>query len=274
MASMTASVAGTTGAPALVPVGPLANVSSDSMDVVDIEPEKQLKDAIDSIQDAYDRRVRYLTSEVLQWKQIASSQRDQIDTLEADVSHLQQRVSELEKLVAAQHAEKKAILASKAALLDRYTLLKKSANQLESFRKSIVSMVEYGPATHVNVGEFDQTFAESLALDDDHLLNLENISLSGVAPNGNNSLVGADLTMDSFRIVDNPTSDRPSTATRTNNTNIGGPPTPIFGAGVGPDMAHGNNGSSLQNTVLGKVAQQRGVAASPSMRAMQNGGGS
>jgi uncharacterized coiled-coil protein SlyX len=55
--------------------------------------------------------------------------------LESDCKLLQSRVSELESIVASQAEQLETMAASKALLLDKYNVLKKSAAQLESFRK-------------------------------------------------------------------------------------------------------------------------------------------
>ncbi|KND02438.1 uncharacterized protein SPPG_09068 [Spizellomyces punctatus DAOM BR117] len=145
----------------------------------DVELEKQLKTGLDLIQDAFDRRTSGLSNEVARWKELASNQRQQIMSLEAEISQLNRRVSDLERTVAAQQTEKKSLLASKNVLLDRYTTLKKNAAQLESFRKSIVSMVEYGPATN-GINDLDRSFVDNPSTEDSHMGNNVTAGSSGM----------------------------------------------------------------------------------------------
>ena len=62
------------------------------------------------------------------------------------VSLLSSRIEDLESQLASTLLEKEAISASKATLQDRYLALKKSTSQLESFRKSIATMINLTPA--------------------------------------------------------------------------------------------------------------------------------
>ncbi|KAJ3300289.1 hypothetical protein HK104_002488 [Borealophlyctis nickersoniae] len=147
----------------------------------------QLKAALELVQEAYDRRGSLLSAEIAQWKQVASNQRQQIQALESEVEKLNRRNTELERALSSQLAEKKALIVSKNALMDRYTALKKSATQLESFRKSIISMVEYTPNT--NISELDRSFLEpSLGLND-ITSNISSLSISG--PNNAASVGGS-----------------------------------------------------------------------------------
>eukprot|EP00842_Homolaphlyctis_polyrhiza_P002792 jgi/Hompol1/3513/HPOL_006579-RA len=108
--------------------------------------DSQLRAGIDLVQDAFTRNTAALKHEITHWKHVAMQHKEQSSTLDAQVGTLSRRISELERMLIAQTSEKKALIASKNALLDRYNALKKSASQLESFRKSIVSMVEFSPA--------------------------------------------------------------------------------------------------------------------------------
>ncbi|KAI8849042.1 hypothetical protein BC829DRAFT_392730 [Chytridium lagenaria] len=119
----------------------------------------QLKTGIALIQDAFDKKTALLAGELSQWKQTASSLRQEVYSLEKDNKSLQKKVMELEKMCLNQANEIKALTASKSGLHERYLQLKQNAMQLESFRKNIASMVEYGPS--VNVLETDQSFVES-----------------------------------------------------------------------------------------------------------------
>ncbi|KAI8924893.1 hypothetical protein BC831DRAFT_463309 [Entophlyctis helioformis] len=117
--------------------------------------DSQLRAGIDLVQDAYTRQAAALKHQVTHWKHVASQHKEQNATLEAQVSVLSRRVAELEHALASQASEKKALVASKAALMDRYNALKKSASQLDAFRKSIVSMVEYSPGAQPLLTSFD-----------------------------------------------------------------------------------------------------------------------
>ncbi|KAH6580194.1 hypothetical protein BASA61_009798 [Batrachochytrium salamandrivorans] len=108
--------------------------------------DSQLRTGVDLIQDAYTRQAAILKHENAHYKHIAAQHKEQSSTLNAQVTTLSRRVAELERALSIQASEKKALIASKGALLDRYNSVKKSASQLEAFRKSIVSMVEYSPA--------------------------------------------------------------------------------------------------------------------------------
>ncbi|KAI9205354.1 uncharacterized protein BJ171DRAFT_567533 [Polychytrium aggregatum] len=161
--------------------------------------EKQLATGMELITDAFERKNTQLMAEINQWKQVSSNQRqqstlnglapdrpaandagsrtassrlsvannrpaiaEQIIGLEGEISGLNHKVVELERALAAATAEKNAVLASRASIVERYNALKKSAAQLESFRKSIVSMVECGPPTTVAaVSELDRSFVEA-----------------------------------------------------------------------------------------------------------------
>ncbi|KAJ8329696.1 hypothetical protein O5D80_002258 [Batrachochytrium dendrobatidis] len=120
------------------------SVISDMASYQDLDT--QLRSGIDLIQDAYTRQAAALKHEVAHWKHTASHHKDQNSALDAQVAALTRRVAELERALSTQASEKKALIASKSALMDRYNLIKKSASQLEAFRKSIVSMVEFSPA--------------------------------------------------------------------------------------------------------------------------------
>jgi uncharacterized coiled-coil protein SlyX len=84
-----------------------------------------------------------------------------IYALENDNKTLHQRVTDLERLVSSQSAEIKSLNASKTALQERFIHLKKSAAQLESFRKNIVSMVEFGSGTFPGLPEQALSFLDT-----------------------------------------------------------------------------------------------------------------
>ena len=110
------------------------------------------------IQEAYSRQTATLKHEITHWKLIASQHKEQNATLETQHQTLTRRVAELERALAVQQAEKKALSAAKNALTDRYNALKSNASQLEAFRKSIVSMVEVSSPTVANNKAFDNEF--------------------------------------------------------------------------------------------------------------------
>ncbi|KAJ3043896.1 hypothetical protein HDV00_003934 [Rhizophlyctis rosea] len=125
---------------------------------VENDYDKQLRAGLDLIHEAYERRTSQLNGEVTQWKQVAANQRQQIAKLESDIERLKSRGADLERALATQLTEKKVVIASRNALLDRYNALRKNATQLESFRKSIVTMVEHVPSG--NVPELERSFVD------------------------------------------------------------------------------------------------------------------
>ncbi|KAJ3286507.1 hypothetical protein HDU76_007967 [Blyttiomyces sp. JEL0837] len=129
--------------------------------VGDMDPEKQLREGLEYVQEAFNRRTAHLSSEIAQWKTAASNQRQQIFALENENKGLHQRVAELERLTATQASELKALSHSKSALQEKYAILKKNAAQLESFRRNIVSMVESGPITDIGVLSKHQSFFDA-----------------------------------------------------------------------------------------------------------------
>ncbi|KAJ3198368.1 hypothetical protein HDU82_001226, partial [Entophlyctis luteolus] len=145
----------------------------------------QLSEGLTIIQEAFDRRTAALQSELLESKQDSLSQREyvcpvnlvcdapsipeayphripppQIASLESKWHTLQQRNAELESTVQNQSLEIKSLSETKQLLIEKYNILKKSAQQLDSFRKNIVSMVEYGPimASTFTGTDFNQSF--------------------------------------------------------------------------------------------------------------------
>ncbi|KAI8812828.1 hypothetical protein BJ742DRAFT_791941 [Cladochytrium replicatum] len=114
---------------------------------MDCEADLKLKNALRLVQEAYDAKAFTLSEEINQLRQLVSNQKQQINTLEHEITHLNRKVGEIERVVAIEQKEKLAILSAKRGLAERYSNLKKAAAQLESFRKSIVNMVEHSPAT-------------------------------------------------------------------------------------------------------------------------------
>ncbi|KAJ3095882.1 hypothetical protein HK100_005702 [Physocladia obscura] len=110
------------------------------------ESERLLNEGLTIVQEAFDRRTSSLQSEILESKQHALSQREHITILENENKALHARVLELESLVQSQSVDIKNLSDAKLLVTEKYNILKKSAAQLDSFRKNIVSMVEYGPA--------------------------------------------------------------------------------------------------------------------------------
>ncbi|KAJ3404046.1 hypothetical protein HDV05_007400, partial [Chytridiales sp. JEL 0842] len=108
------------------------------------DPESQLRWGVKVIQEAFVRKGAQLEREVSQWKQAAANQRQQIYALENENKNLHERIADLERLLSSQNADIQSLQNNNKALQDKYTTLKESAAQLESFRKNIVSMVEFG----------------------------------------------------------------------------------------------------------------------------------
>lgn len=69
------------------------------------------------------------------WKGVAQNQKTQILSLNASLTAAKKRVHDLERVLQASVAERNAILTSKNSLLDKFNALKKSASQLETFKK-------------------------------------------------------------------------------------------------------------------------------------------
>ncbi|KAJ3104889.1 hypothetical protein HDU97_008747 [Phlyctochytrium planicorne] len=124
------------------------------------DAEKQLKTGMALIHDAFEKRTAFLTGELNHWKQTANNLRQEVYSIESENKLLNQKVAELERLCANQANEIQSLTLSKSTLQDKYQQLKRSAMQLESFRKNIITMVEFGPSVNVNVLESDQSFAE------------------------------------------------------------------------------------------------------------------
>lgn len=72
---------------------------------------------------------------------------------------LTRQVSDLERHLGAVRQEKRQVIEAKEHLTEKYNQLRKWAIQLESFRKSIVSMVQYSPSTPVNVQDLERSFS-------------------------------------------------------------------------------------------------------------------
>lgn len=147
-------------------------MSMDLLSATKTDHDKQLQNAFDLIKDAFNKRTSSLSSEVNQWKQVASNQKQQIVHLENQIRGLQSKMAELESALATQHAEKNAILASKNMLADKYNSIRKVAVQLEHFRKSIVSMVTVSPAEigNLTLNEIEQSYIdESLTSPKKHI---------------------------------------------------------------------------------------------------------
>ncbi|KAJ1551508.1 hypothetical protein HK096_009669 [Nowakowskiella sp. JEL0078] len=128
------------------------------------DPEKLLKTGMTLIQDAFDSKALSLSEEITHWKSLATAQKQQILNLETDVSQLHKKITDMGRQIVVHQNEKKTLQFSKSALLDKYNNLRKTAQQLESFRKSIVSMVEFGPSQS-NLGDVDRSFVEPAPID-------------------------------------------------------------------------------------------------------------
>ncbi|KAI9332331.1 hypothetical protein BDR26DRAFT_921734 [Obelidium mucronatum] len=140
------------------------------------ESERLLNEGLAIVQEAFDRRTAVLQGELLEWRQNSLAQREQVTdsqvavfrdsrtlqiiNLENENKSLNQKLNELESIVQAQRTDLLTLSDSKNLITEKYNILKKSAAQLDSFRKSIVSMVEYGPAmaSALNAMDLNQSF--------------------------------------------------------------------------------------------------------------------
>ncbi|ORY51971.1 hypothetical protein BCR33DRAFT_712176 [Rhizoclosmatium globosum] len=124
------------------------------------ESERLLNEGLTIVQEAFDRRTAVLHGELLEWRQNSNTQREQINNLESENKSLQLRISELESVIQSQQADLQTLSEAKNLITEKYNILKKSAAQLDSFRKNIVSMVEYGPAMQsaLNAMDLNQSF--------------------------------------------------------------------------------------------------------------------
>ncbi|KAJ3241077.1 hypothetical protein HDU78_001998 [Chytriomyces hyalinus] len=113
--------------------------------LINDESERLLNEGLTTVQEAFDRRTAVLQGELLESRQTASTQRENINSLEKDRAALNQRIADLESVIQSQAIDIKSLIESKNTVTEKYNVLKKSAAQLDSFRKNIVSMVEYGP---------------------------------------------------------------------------------------------------------------------------------
>jgi hypothetical protein len=85
--------------------------------------------------------------EVAHWKQIATSQRHQLLSLENEIVEKNKIIAEYEGRIQEFVKEKKMLVTSRNTLMDKYNTLRKNAMTLESLRKQITSMLEFTPAT-------------------------------------------------------------------------------------------------------------------------------
>ncbi|KAI9332172.1 hypothetical protein DFJ73DRAFT_65939 [Zopfochytrium polystomum] len=132
-------------------------------------PEKQFKEGMQLITEAFGHFSRSMTEEVDYWKQLSNLQRQQVATLEAEAQRLKQANAELERMSSSQAREIAALSEAKTSIQAECDGLRKTMNELESFRrviirlaiiasemcffaltillKSIVSMVAQGPVS-------------------------------------------------------------------------------------------------------------------------------
>ncbi|TPX35903.1 hypothetical protein SmJEL517_g01840 [Synchytrium microbalum] len=184
----------------------------------------KLKTGLQLIQEAYEYRATHLSSELAQWKAAASNQRQQIHALEAEVSakdriiaDLERKNDELQRSLAQQVSEKKALALAKNTIQDRYQALKRSASQLESFRKSIVSMVEYGPV--LTVDGLDRSFTEAGIEENEVLQHQKSYSPAGSQIDADHVSFLQDQTMRSFDLSAEYSDKPPKSATTTPRSN-------------------------------------------------------
>ncbi|ORX53445.1 hypothetical protein BCR36DRAFT_26262 [Piromyces finnis] len=126
--------------------------------------------------------------EINQWKEIANVQKTKINSLENTVTELNNKIIEMEKIISSQQAEKRVLITTKNSIIEKYNALRKNAAQLESFRKSIVSMVEVTPQSSLQIE--NDTFPDSLELEQLDTQIPANKSVSFFTPNDdiNNSI--------------------------------------------------------------------------------------
>ncbi|ORZ30460.1 hypothetical protein BCR44DRAFT_90273 [Catenaria anguillulae PL171] len=106
----------------------------------------QIRTGLDMIHSAVDSRVATLERELNHWRSLALTHQTQVQTLSAEAHRLKSSLSESEQRAQALSAENAHLRATKQALAQKYTTLKKTAAQLESWRRTIIRMVEYTPS--------------------------------------------------------------------------------------------------------------------------------
>ncbi|KAI8905044.1 hypothetical protein EDD86DRAFT_212123 [Gorgonomyces haynaldii] len=126
-----------------------------------LDLDQQLRSGIDMIQDAFLRQQTQLKHEVNHYKHLAQERKEHEQLLETQVHNLTRRVSELEHALSAATNDKKNLLASKNALMDRYTALKQSATQLEAFRKNMIQMVQSIPGAPLSFSTDQDSLQEN-----------------------------------------------------------------------------------------------------------------
>jgi len=153
--------------------------------------EKYLHSAIEKLKEDYEQN----QDEINQWKEIANVQKIKINTLENNITELNNKILEMEKIISTQQAEKRVLIATKNSIIEKYNALRKNAAQLESFRKSIVSMVEVTPQASLQME--NEAFPDSLELEKLEVQVPANKSVSFFTQNDdvNNSLfnIGQDI---------------------------------------------------------------------------------
>ncbi|KXS11462.1 hypothetical protein M427DRAFT_138242 [Gonapodya prolifera JEL478] len=121
------------------------------------DPDKQLRAAIELITDAYDSKTLALANEISHWRTVSSNQRQHILSLETELGTTQNQVDELRKQLDRAEQEKRLLVASKNAVVEKYKECVRAAEKLEEFRKSIVSMVSFSPPSIPTSGVGDIT---------------------------------------------------------------------------------------------------------------------
>jgi len=153
--------------------------------------EKYVHSAIDKLKEDYDKS----QDEIKQWKEIANVQKIKINNLENTITELNNKISEMEKIISSQQAEKRVLITTKNSVIEKYNALRKNAAKLESFRKSIVSMVEVTPQTSLQIE--NETFPDALELDhiETQVSGNKSVSFFTLNDDVNNSLfnIGQDI---------------------------------------------------------------------------------
>ncbi|RKP07926.1 hypothetical protein THASP1DRAFT_30263 [Thamnocephalis sphaerospora] len=127
------------------------------------DADHQVRKGIELIQDAYERRTAELYNELTRYKQEFVAQRQQAQQLQIELNRTARLLTESERALANEKAERRTLQTSKAKLEENHMKLRKWAIQLEGFRKSIVNMVEYSPSVPVNMTELEQSYSEAMA---------------------------------------------------------------------------------------------------------------
>ncbi|KAK9768825.1 hypothetical protein K7432_000257 [Basidiobolus ranarum] len=133
-------------------------ISRYHVDARDSAAEQQLRRGLDLVQEAFDNKVLHMTDEVNHWKQTCNAQRQQITLLQNESEELKLKLDEMTKSSTSVIAERRALMVSRNALLEKYNTLRKWALQLESFKKTIFQMFQEGPQAPMSISDLEKTY--------------------------------------------------------------------------------------------------------------------